>query len=282
MSATRDERLGLGFAGQVWDLFRIQLTNWRWSWPQMVLTGMLAPLVSIAALGLFARSSGPAATEYVLTGSVTMAILFETQNRIASNFAFMRGNGAFEYYAALPVRREALILATLAAFSILSVPAVAVTLLLGSALLDVRLTVSPLAPLCLLFALLPSAGLGAFIGSRSGTIEQASSLSLASTLLMMAAGPVAVPPDMLPGVLVQIGHLNPAVYAADSLRHSLTSPDGVRALADAAVLAVFAGAVWGLTGTRMHWRARYRRRDLATRTDEQPSREQPLRKGPLP
>ncbi|MBV2155425.1 ABC transporter permease [Kitasatospora sp. SUK 42] len=260
MSATRDERLGLGFLGQVWDLFRIQLTNWRWSWPQMVLTGMLAPLVSIAALGLFARNSGHAATEYVLTGSVTMAILFETQNKIASNFAFMRGNGAFEYYAALPVRREALILATLAAFSLLSLPAVTVTLLLGTSLLDVPITPSPLAPLCLLLALLPSAGLGAFIGSRSGTIEQASSLSLATTLLMMAAGPVAVPPDMLPGALIWIGDLNPAVYAAAGLRHSLTAPDASRALADMAVLAVFAGAVWALTSTRMHWRARHGRR----------------------
>ncbi|OKH99012.1 ABC transporter [Streptomyces sp. CB02923] len=267
MSTTRDERLGLSFPQQAWDLFRIQLTNWRWSWPQMVLTGMLAPLVSIAALGLFARSSGPAATEYVLTGSVTMAILFETQNRIASNFAFMRGNGAFEYYAALPVRREALILATLAAFSLLSLPAVAVTLFLGSALLDVPLTPSPLAPLCLLLALLPSAGLGALIGSRSGTIEQASSLSLATTLLMMAAGPVAVPPGLLPDALVWIGHLNPAVYAADSLRHSLTTPAALSALADMAVLATFAGAVWGLTSTRMHWRARYGRRTTSPAAD---------------
>ncbi|MCS0606424.1 ABC transporter permease [Streptomyces sp. LP11] len=260
MSATRDKKLGLSFLGQVWDLFMIQLTNWRWSWPQMVLTGMLAPLVSIAALGLFARNSGHAATEYVLTGSVTMAILFETQNKIASNFAFMRGNGAFEYYAALPVRREALILATLAAFSILSLPAIVVTLLIGSALLDVPLSLSPLAPLCLLLALLPSAGMGAFIGSRSGTIEQASSLSLATTLLMMAAGPVAVPPELLPDALVWIGNLNPAVYAADSLRHSLTTPDASGALADMVVLAIFAGAVWGLTSTRMHWRARYGRR----------------------
>ncbi|MEU7297062.1 ABC transporter permease [Streptomyces exfoliatus] len=248
------------FLGQVWDLFRIQLTNWRWSWPQMVLTGVLAPLVTIAALGLFARASGHAATEYVLTGSVTMAILFETQNKIASNFAFMRGNGAFEYYAALPVRREALILATLAAFSLLSLPAVAVTLLLGSALLDIPLTFSPLTPLCLLLALLPSAGLGAYIGSRSGTIEQASSLSLATTLLMMAAGPVAVPPELLPDALIWIGNLNPAVYAADSLRHSLTTPDASQALADMVVLTIFAGAVWGLTSTRMHWRARQRRR----------------------
>ncbi|MDX6759544.1 MULTISPECIES: ABC transporter permease [Streptomyces] len=260
MSATRDEKLGLGLAPQVWDLFHIQLTNWRWSWPQMVLTGMLAPLVSIAALGLFARNSGHGATEYVLTGSVTMAILFETQNKIASNFAFMRGNGAFEYYAALPVRREALILATLGAFSLLSLPAVAVTLLLGSALLDVPLSFSPLAPVALVLALLPSAGLGAFIGSRSATIEQASSLSLATTLLMMAAGPVAVPPELLPDALTWIGHANPAVYASDSLRHSLTSPSPTSALSDMAVLAAFSLAVWVLTSTRMHWRARYGRR----------------------
>ncbi|ANW18067.1 ABC transporter permease [Streptomyces clavuligerus] len=259
MSPTREGISGLSFPRQVWNLFRIQLTNWRWSWPQMVLTGMLAPMVSLAALGLFARESGPEASEFVLTGSVTMAILFETQNKIASNFAFMRSTGAFEYYASMPVRREALILATLGAFSLLSLPAVAVTLLLGSALLDVPLGFSPFAPFCLLLALLPSAGLGALIGSRCTTIEQASSLSLATTLLMMTLGPVAVPPDLLPDILVTIGHANPAVYASSTLRQSITSPSGLDVLPSLGALCVFALAAWLLTTLGMHWRARYSR-----------------------
>ncbi|MGW7259914.1 ABC transporter permease [Streptomyces sp. NPDC054834] len=252
-----DDKRGLGFTGQVWDLFRIQLTNWRWSWPQMVLTGILAPLVSLAGLGLFARHSSPEASAYVMTGSVTMAILFETQNKIASNFSFMRNTGAFEFYAAMPVRREALIVATLAAFFLLSLPAVLVTVVTGSLLLDIPLRPSPLLPVCLVLALLPSAGLGALIGSRSASIEQATSLSLATTLLMMALGPVAVPPALLPTSLVWVGHVNPAVHASAALRAALTGegePTG-----DLAVLAVFSLAVWGLTTARMRWRARARR-----------------------
>ncbi len=225
----------------------------------MVLTGVLAPVVSLAALGLFARSSGSEASEYVVTGSVTMAILFETQNKIASNFSFMRNTGAFEYYAAMPIRREALILATLAAFSLLSLPAVTVTAVIGSVLLDIPLHPSPLLPLCLFLALLPSAGLGALIGSRSPSIEQASSLSLATTLLMMALGPVAVPPALLPEALVWIGHFNPATYASSALRASLTGRTGGAALADMAILATFSLALWALTSTRMHWRARPQR-----------------------
>ncbi|MFJ6655973.1 ABC transporter permease [Streptomyces sp. NPDC091377] len=250
----RDAPRGLCFAGQVWDLFRVQLTNWRWSWPQMVLTGMLAPLVGLAGLGLFARHSGGEAGAYVMTGSVTMAILFETQNKIASNFSFLRNTGAFEFYAALPVRREALVLATLAAFFLLSLPAVLLTVAAGTLLLDVPLRPSPLLPVCLALALLPSAGLGALIGSRSASIEQATSVSLATTLLMLALGPVAVPPALLPETLVWIGHLNPAVHASAALRSALTGtgePAG-----HLTVLAVFSVAAWGLTTVRMRWRAR--------------------------
>jgi ABC-2 type transport system permease protein len=250
-----EEKRTQSFAWQIWDLFRIQLTNWRWSWPQMMLTGILAPAISLAALGLFARGSGPAAAEYVLTGGVTMAILFETQNKIASNFSFMRSTGAFEYYAAMPVRREALVLATLAAFTMLALPAVTVTALVGSALLHVPVQASPLLPLCLLLALLPSAGLGALIGSRSTSVEQASSISLASTLIMMTAGPVAAPPELLPSGLVWIGHVNPAVYASAALRSSLTGPPDTSALLDMAVLAAFSVAVWTMTGACMYWRA---------------------------
>lgn len=243
-----------GLLRSTWDLFRVQLSNWRWSWPQMVLTGMLAPVVTLGALGTFARGSGEAATGYVLTGSMTMALLFETQNKVAANFAFLRHTGAFDFYASLPVRREALVLASVAAFGLLALPALVLTAVLGVLVLDVRLSVSPLVVPAAVLAVLPFAGLGAWIGSRSRALEEASSVSLAVTLVLVALGPVTIPPELLPDWLVLVGRLNPATYASSLLRHSLLGPVGAGALVDAGVLVGFAVLVWLLTRRHVRWR----------------------------
>jgi len=42
---------------QLVDLFLIELTNWRWSWRTLIITGTVTPLFSIVALGIFARDS---------------------------------------------------------------------------------------------------------------------------------------------------------------------------------------------------------------------------------
>ncbi|MFV0405358.1 MAG: ABC transporter permease [Propioniciclava sp.] len=199
-------------------LFLVQLSNWRWSWPQMLLTGILAPLVTVLTLGFFAQDSGPRALVYATSGSITMALLFETQNRIASNFAFMRETGALEFLASNPVRRESLLLASLLAFSLLALPSVIVLTLLAVLVLDV-----PLQPLwsalpLLLVLVLPTGGLGALIGNASRSLEQASSISLATTLVLLVLGPVAVPGELLPTPIIWAGYLNPAFYAASLVR----------------------------------------------------------------
>lgn len=249
------ERKPPQFSQVVWDLFRIQLSNWRWSWPQMVLTGMLAPTVSLAALGVFAKGTGANAASYVLAGSVTMALLFETQNKVAANFAFMKSTGAFDFYASLPVRLEALIVATIAAFTLLALPALVLTSILGVLLLHVRIKVSLLVVPAAVISILPFAGLGAWIGSRSRAMEEASSLSLAATLAMVAVGPVTIPRELLPEFLIWLGYLNPATYASSLLRQTLIGPISSQALVDFGVLSVLAMVAWLLTQRRINWRA---------------------------
>ena len=250
------DRAPLGFGRQVGTVLLMQLANWRWSWRQMVLTGMLAPLITMAMLGAFARPAGPAAGAQVLAGSLTMALLFQMQNKIANSFAFMRHTGAFDFYAALPIGREALVLATLLAFTLLALPALVVTVLAGVVLLHLSLHVSPVLVPAVLVSLLPSAGIGAWIGARSSSLEQASSTSLACTLAMVSIGPVTVPASLLPEALVQLGRLNPGVYAASALRRSLTGGADVSVLSDLSVLVALSVVVWVGLRLRMPWRPR--------------------------
>src|SRR5439155_2833553 len=86
-------------AVQLLDLLLIQLANWRWSWRGMVVLGMAAPLLSILALRTFVREAEPEALRYILSGNVVLALMFENQNKVSSNFAYMRRLGTLQYFA---------------------------------------------------------------------------------------------------------------------------------------------------------------------------------------
>ncbi|MET8679490.1 ABC transporter permease [Streptomyces sp. NPDC004647] len=238
------------------DLGLMQLSNWRWSWRAMVVTGILTPLMSIIALGSFARGGGQHAVVYVLTGSIVLALMFENQNKVAQNFAYMKAMGTLDFFGTLPVRRYIVIVATVLAFFVLSLPAVLVTLLLGSQILDVNLTISPLVVLVIPLCVLPLAGIGAIIGVVSRTQEEASSFTLMLTILMVFLGPVIIPAEKLPDWIISISNFSPTKYAASAMRQVLVGPVTGQLWMDIAVLSVLTAATLWFAGSKMQWKAK--------------------------
>ncbi|MFI1653142.1 ABC transporter permease [Streptomyces avidinii] len=247
------ERPGMG--AQFVDLWLMQLSNWRWSWRAMVVTGIFAPMMSIAALGAFAHGRGQEALTYVLTGSILLSLMFENQNKVAQNFAFMKAMGTLDFLGTLPVRRYMVILATVLAFFVLSAPALVVTLLLGSTLLGVGLSVSWLVLLVVPLCVLPLAGIGAVIGVLARTQEESSSFTLLVTMLLLFFGPVIIPASQLPQWLLTISHVSPTTYAASALRQVLVGPVTGRLWIDLLVLAGLSGITLWFAGSRMQWKA---------------------------
>lgn len=241
---------------QLLDLWLIQLSNWRWSWRRMLLSGMLAPIFNIAALSIFARDSGPVALGYVLTGNIVLSLLFENLNKVSSNFAFMRSAGSLDYFATLPIRRYMLVVATVAAFLLLSLPALLVTIIFGTLWLGIQLHPSPLLLIVVPLAALPLAGLGALIGASARAPEEAGSISLFLTLVMIVLGPVIVPIDRLPPIMLLLGYLSPATYAASAFRQVLLGPLTGRLFVDLGVLTLLIVATLWLAASRMDWRQR--------------------------
>ncbi|MGW8375612.1 ABC transporter permease [Streptomyces sp. ODS28] len=251
---TQNERPGV--LPQFIDLGLMQLSNWRWSWRAMVVTGIITPLMSIIALGSFARSGGQQALVYVLTGSIVLALMFENQNKVAQNFSFMKAMGTLDFFGTLPIRRYIVILATVLAFFVLSVPSVLVTLFLGSFVLDVDLSVSPLVLLVIPLCVLPLAGIGAIIGVVSRTQEEASSFTLMLTILMLFLGPVIIPADRLPDWLIAVSHFSPTNYAADAMREVLVGPVTGQVWLDIGVLTALTAVTLWVAGSKMQWKAK--------------------------
>ncbi len=101
----------LSLLTQLLDVFLIELTNWRWSWRLIIITGTLAPLISLTALGFFAHDAGPVTLSYVLSGNVVMTLMFNTMNNVTNRIAFIRFRGTLDYLGTLPVRKLVLIIA---------------------------------------------------------------------------------------------------------------------------------------------------------------------------
>lgn len=236
------------------DLTLIQLSNWRWSWRGMLITSTLAPALSTLALGFFARDAGPRALGYILAGNLVLALMFGVLDKVASNFAFMRARGMLGYFATLPLHGYTLILATVMAFFLLSLPSVVITLLFGAFYLDLPFHVKPVLLLILPLIAASLAGLGALIGTAVKTPEEAGSLSLFISLVLMGLGPVLAPPERLPDLLVFLGWFSPATYAASALRQALLGPLTARLWLDLGVLLLLALLLLWLVGRVMNWR----------------------------
>lgn len=244
------------YLAQLADLLLVQLSNWRWAWRQLVLTGMITPVISMLALSAFARGQDRSLTEHILIGSLMLGLLFQNQNQVAGNFAFMKANGTLDFFAAQPVSKVLLSIATVGSFFLLSLPALLVTVAIGALALDVGLSPSPWLLLVVPLCVVPAAAIGALIGGLVGTMEESGALSLLTTLLMTGCGPVLIPADRLPAALNALGAVNPATYAASALRATLVGPVGPELLRDVAVLAAFALGLLVLLTKSMPWRMR--------------------------
>lgn len=241
---------------QLWDLILIELTNWRWSWVSLVVTGMVTPLLSMLALGVFAKDAGSSALAYVFTGNLVISIMFGNQEKVASHFSFVRTQGTLDYFATLPIHRNMLILAVVIAFWLISVPALLVTIVGGQLILNIPLHPHPLLLLVLPLCAIPLSGVGALIAILSRNPAEAGSVNLLFMFLLMGLGAVVIPPDRLPNLLLWLGWINPASYAASALRQLLLSPVTSRIWLDIAALIGFTVLIFAFVGWKMDWRQR--------------------------
>lgn len=243
------------FHVQWFDLTLIQLANWRWSWRGMVLTSIVAPLLGMAGLGVFAHRDDPRALAYILTGNLVMSLLFGTFDKVAGHFAYMRLVGRLEYFATLPIYRAALILATVFAFLVLALPAALFTLAAGTLILGVPLALSPWIVVVIPLTGVTLCGLGAIIGIVVPAPEEAGSFSTLVTFLLVGFGPVIIPLDRLPQIVRVLSYFSPATYAASALRQSVLGlSDRLPLGLDLAVLSAFFLISLWIAGRCMDWR----------------------------
>ena len=242
------------FWSQLLDLILIELTNWRWSWRGLIVISTIAPLASMAALGVFARDSGVEALSYVFTGNIVLSLLFGIEGNVQSHFMFMRMEGVLDYFSTLPVQKLALLTAVIAAFFLLALPSVLATVFLGAYILDIALIVHPLLFVIIPLCALPISGMGALIGLKARNYAEAGSFNLLLTFALLALGPVIIPPSRLPPVLLILGRFTPTTYASSALRQVLLGQVTVQLVWDMVALMAFTAVSFVVVGRWLQWR----------------------------
>ncbi len=220
----------------------------------MIVLSTIAPLLSMLALSIFARDAGEVAMSYILTGNVILALMFGTMDKVQSHFVYMRFMGTLDFFATLPIRKSALIVAVLSAFFLLALPSVLITLFVGAWILQIPLHFNPIIFLVIPICTIPLAGIGALIGIMARSLAEAGTISTLFTFLMLGLGPVVIPPDRLPHFLIQIGHLSPATYAASALRQALLGSMSAQIWIDLSVLLGWGLIAFWIVERKMDWR----------------------------
>lgn len=254
INPAREQRQQQSWLVQWWDLFLMELTNWRWNWRLSLIVGSLMPLFLIVLLGVFANHQEPHNLAYILTGNLVIGLLFGTMTRIINRVEFLRFGGGLDFFATLPVQRFLFVFAMIASFLVFALPGLAITLTAGALWLALPLGLHPLLLLVIPLCTIPLASVGVFLGLISRSWGEASSWGYVISLLFSIVGPVMIPPDRLPVTLIWLGYLSPATYAASALRQVVIGPVTVQILIDLTVLAEMSAFLLWLVERKMSWR----------------------------
>ncbi len=220
----------------------------------MLFIGTLAPLLNIVLLGVFARDSGHEALAFVQTGNMVVALMLGNMNNIQNHVLFLRFAGVLDYFATLPIRKTLLVLTLVLAFLLLSLPSLLVTIVAGAVILGLPLHISPLIIIVIPLCALSISGIGALIGSRARTPQEANTIYWLVTFFLLGLGPVLIPPQRLPAILVFLGRFSPATYAASAFRQVLLGPITGQLAIDLAVLTLFTIGILWMVERKMDWR----------------------------
>jgi len=248
------ERRPPSLVAQWWDLFLMELTNWRWSWRLTIIAGALMPVFLIVLLGVFANTRDRGALAYILTGNMVIGILFGTMTRILNRVEFLRFGGGLDFFATLPVQRALFVLAMVASFMVFSLPSLLIILTMGSLWLALPLALHPLLFVAIPLGAIPLACIGVFLGLLGRSWGEASSWGFVVSIVFSVLGPVMIPAERLPTLLIWLGYLNPATYAASALRQVVIGPLSAYLLVDLAVLAGMSALLLWLVERKMSWR----------------------------
>jgi ABC-2 type transport system permease protein len=237
-----------------WDLFLIQLANWRWAWAATLINGLLVPFTIFFFISTIGSTETTAAKIYLLSGNVIASLIFTTMYGTSARFSFMRTFGVLDYYATLPVPKPLLVLAVSSGFFVLTLPSAVITVIIGQIFFGLNLSLSPVFFLLIPLASFSLSAVGAFVGVAAPNFDTANTITGVLQFLFLGLGDILLPADRLPDIADFVSYLLPCRYAAAALRQSLSGDYALSFWLNVGVLCLFNLAAFLFVAYKMEWR----------------------------
>jgi ABC-2 type transport system permease protein len=187
----------------------------------------------------------------IVAGSTVLVVAFVGLNLLAQRFGMLKGTGALDYYAALPVRPSAVVLGTAASYATFTIPGTVVTAVVGVAVYRLPFAPLVLLPPVVVLAGASLAGLGALLGlalPRPELATVAGQLGMSAVVFLDL-----VPAARFPWPVQALRAVVPSTYAADALAAAFRPrPDWPLVAADLGVCAGVALAALALAAVAFH------------------------------
>lgn len=221
----------------------------------------VAILLFFGGLGIIPLATGSAAVNFLLPGSMALAIIATSLVNLGIATAYERSYGVLKRLGGSPLPRVGLVAAKIAAVLVIEVAQLILLVVIASLVLGWSLpaAVSALEALALVvvglvLGTLAFAGLGLLM---AGTLRAEATLALANALFLgfLMLGGVILPLDHLPSWLAALAAVLPANALADLLRTALgdATGNGTSLPDDLAILAAWGVLASGLAARRFRW-----------------------------
>lgn len=236
-------------------VLRILLAEYRSSWFFHMFFGLLLPISFVFFLKTAGGDLSQDRAIFLLGGNMAVSIAFGPTSLLLIKMGWWQQTREFHFWAGLPLAKLTLVLGLVTVALLLALPGLLGVYVLGSLLLGLRLTATPLLLPLVLLSSLSLVGFGALIGSY---VRNGQTANIVANMLIMLIGflsPTMIPLEALPWLLRLTALLIPTTYAADAFRAVLSGRLDAGLALDVLVLSVIAVVFLTLVHRKVDWRS---------------------------
>ena len=191
--------------------------------------------------------------EFFVPGIIAMSVMTSSLSGAVTMNAELRQKGVIRKLSTTPITRTDWILSNILYQFVLAVISTAAILVVSYAVFSVRLQINAWLIVFLVLEVFAFGGIGMILTRVANEAESAAAAANFIMFPMMFLAGSFFPIEMMPAFLQTIARILPLYYVNEGLRASMVSVDNTAALRYAAMIGVFAAAVFVVGTTTTKW-----------------------------
>jgi ABC-2 type transport system permease protein len=191
--------------------------------------------------------------EFFVPGIIAMSVMTSSLSGAVTMNAELRQKGVIRKLSTTPITRADWILSNILYQFVLAVISTAAILVVSYAVFSVRLQINAWLIVFLVLEVFAFGGIGMILTRVANEAESAAAAANFIMFPMMFLAGSFFPIEMMPAFLQTIARILPLYYVNEGLRASMVSVDNTAALRYAAMIGVFAAAVFVVGTTTTKW-----------------------------